>query len=485
MIFGPMIAIFTEGLLMEIFTGLLGRNWAGFIAGAMFAMSWNLFQKILNMLIFYGSGIVDVYTSLLKLAQKQLGISGDVTWMPLIMLMVLYALFGILAAVLGIIAGKRVDITTVAPVLPGSLKEKSGAGRGGRSSFHHSTGWLLLDISLMAMAFYLLNSAKWPVWASAVIITATIWSFRYSRALKQLSRPKFWIVFVVITILTAIAFSGGSDGSNRLYQGVMNGIQMNFRAVIIIMGFSVIGTELYNPVIRNYFIGTKFRNLPLALELSAETLPLFIKLIPDLKTLVRNPVSVLSGVLAHAERRLQGVHTDNKQGCRLFLVTGAVADGKTSYIKKLEGILRHSGIKTAGLISERIVENTVTTGYMLRDIETGNEVQFLSSSGNGGPESIGRFLICPGGLELGLMALSSLSGKRGMVIFIDEAGQLELSGKGWAGSIDALVSEGGNKIIIAVRDKFAMDISRRWGRGDTIILNVKGSTPEEAAALIM
>lgn len=484
-IFGPMIAIFSEGMLMEIFTRVLGRNRAGYITGAMAAMSWNLLQKIFNMIIFYGSGIVDVYTSLLKMAQKQLNIQNDMTWIPVIILFVLYAIFGLVAAVAGIMTGKRIDTGAVIPETNDKPESEYEDRKGGRPSFNHSLSWLFINIGLMALAFFLLNTTKWPVWGSTVIIIAVVWSLRYSRAMRQMSRPKFWMVFVLITILTAIAFSGGGNGTTRLYDGLMTGIQMNFRAVIIIMGFSVTGTELYNPVIRNYFMGTKFRNLPLALELSAETLPLFIKLIPDFKTLMKNPVSVLSGVLAHAENRLQEIQTGNDYGCRLFLVTGKIEEGKTSYIKKLEALLRKSGIKTAGLISERIVENSVTTGYLLRDIETGEEQQFLSSSGQGGPERIGRFFICRGGLELGNKVLSSLTGKRDMVIFIDEVGSLELSGRGWATSIDALVTAGGNKIVMTVRDKFAMDVSQRWGRGETTILNVKGITPEEGAARII
>ena len=44
-IFGPMIAIFAESLLLELSVRLFGRNMAGLVIGAMLAMSWNLFRK--------------------------------------------------------------------------------------------------------------------------------------------------------------------------------------------------------------------------------------------------------------------------------------------------------------------------------------------------------------------------------------------------------------------------------------------------------
>ena len=110
------------------------------------------------------------------------------------------------------------------------------------------------------------------------------------------SKPKFWILFVFITLITAFVFTKAQPGENSLLKGLMTGIQMNFRAVLIIVGFSVLGTELYNPVVRNFFLKTSFKNLPLALELSAESLPLFIANIPDFKSLCKEPgINLLPG----------------------------------------------------------------------------------------------------------------------------------------------------------------------------------------------
>lgn len=63
-IFGPMLAIIAESVLLEVSVRLLGRTYAGFIVGSMLAMSWNLFQKIFNMVIFYGGNLVEIYSSI-------------------------------------------------------------------------------------------------------------------------------------------------------------------------------------------------------------------------------------------------------------------------------------------------------------------------------------------------------------------------------------------------------------------------------------
>ncbi len=89
---------------------------------------------------------------------------------------------------------------------------------------------------------------------------------------------------------------------------------MNFRALIIIVGFSALGTELYNPAIRKLFSRTHFRQLPLALELSAESLPSMIAAMPDLKTAIKDPASILSSMISHVERRLSEARAEQKTG---------------------------------------------------------------------------------------------------------------------------------------------------------------------------
>ena len=106
-IIGPMVAIFSQSLFLELFTRIFGRTYLGFTLGAIFAMSWNLFHKILNFIIYYGFNIVNVYSDLLKYAQKQLNIQVDLVWSPIIALALIYALLGFLSAVIGIRVGRQ------------------------------------------------------------------------------------------------------------------------------------------------------------------------------------------------------------------------------------------------------------------------------------------------------------------------------------------------------------------------------------------
>ncbi|MCX6262374.1 MAG: hypothetical protein NTY95_16350, partial [Bacteroidia bacterium] len=320
--------------------------------------------------------------------------------------------------------------------------------------------------------FILLNYTSWIVWSLAITGIIIIWSLRYKRALRQLSKPNFWIYFVLITLITAFAFTKAKTGENLLQQGLLTGFQMNFRAVVIIVGFSVLGTELYNPVIRNFFRKTSFKNLPLALELSVESLPSFIANIPDFKTLIRNPVSIFYQVISQADRRLSEIKKKTVSTQRVFIITGSVGEGKTTYVKKLIDFFRKNDINVGGIISERVMNNSQTTGYDLVNIETGGKEVFLRQNEECGSETIGRFAIYPKGLAMGNMVLSSLLLKENIIVIIDEVGLLELGNKGWSDCINDLLVKSKNHILFTVRDIYVNEVKNKWDLREAITFNI-------------
>ena len=484
-IFGPMIAIFSEALLLEFSVRLLGKTLAGYLIGSMLAMSWNLFQKIANYIIYYGANIIEVYNNLLKLAQKQLNIQTDIVWLPIIILLIVFALFGLFAGVIGIITGRKMlkqpasDFTGMQYKSAGKIPHNSG------NIFSYSIAWLFINIALIVCSFLLIYYTSWYFWSPAITGIIIIWSLRYKRALRQLSKPKFWILFVLITLITAFAFTIGQNGENTWQQGLLTGIQMNFRAAVIITGFAVLGTEFYNPVIRKFFQQTSFKNLPLALELSVESLPSFIASIPDLRSLVRRPVSIFYQVISQADRRLSEIKNKSILKRGIFIVTGSVREGKTTYAKKLVDFLRKKNVKTGGILSERVMTDSKTTGYDLVNIETGETEAFLRENEDCGSERIGRFTICPKGLAMGKAILTSLVLKENIIVIIDEVGLLELGGRGWADCVNALLTKSKNHILFTVRDRYVDDVKNKWNLGEATTFNIKEADFEKSGLFIM
>lgn len=483
-IFGPMIAIFFESMLLEISVLIFGRTIAGYLVGSMLAMSWNLFQKIANYLIYYGSDIIEVYNNLLRFAQKQLNIQTDIVWLPIIILLAVYAAFGLAAGVFGIRVGKSILSQSAADIKLDKKKHVEAGASFRDTSFDYSIPWLAANILIIITCLVLLNKTKLIIWCPSITAVITIWAFRYKRALRQLARPKFWIFFVLITLLAAFALTKAQNDESLLITGLLGGLQMNFRAALIITGFSVLGTELYNPRIRNYFLKTPFKNLPLALELSAESLPSFIANIPDFKILTRNPVSIFYNVLLQADSRFAEIQSDNVGKNKIFFVTGSLGAGKTGYAKNLSDLLRQKNISVGGILSERVMREGLTIGYDIVNIETCEREVFLRQDESTGPDKIGRFKIFPEGLSAGNRILASLVQSEKEVIIIDEVGKLELEGNGWNGMLKRFLKGRGKIIIISARDKFTDDIKREFDIKDAVVFDITVINFTDAAEII-
>jgi nucleoside-triphosphatase THEP1 len=484
-IFGPMLAIIMESLLLETSIRIFGRTFLGFIIGSMLAMSWNLFQKIFNMIIFYGGNLVDIYKNITDYASRQLNLQFDAFWAPLILLLGIYALFGAVTAVAGIITGRK--ISSLPP--EGSLPEPAiirASSKRPDTQFGYSVGWLVADILLVAGMLVIVSLLNWIWWVIAVIPLITILALRYKRAMRQLSKPGFWITFVIITMLSALAFTAFQPGKNDLTMAILIGIQMNFRAVIIIVGFSALGTELYNPKIRSVFSRTYFRQLPVALELSAASLPTMIADMPDLKTAFKSPVSILNRMITRVERRLTEIRYERIRKRKIYIITGAIGEGKTAWLVKLCTLLNEKGVKAGGILALRIIQDGITTGYDISDISSGVRKPFLRLTGS---ETIGveRFTVSPEGVVAGQKALDPYANSDMDVVIVDEAGPLELRGQGWSNRIDELLQNTSATIIIAVRNNLTGSVIEKFGITEAQVIDVGTGDPwriaEEIVAL--
>ena len=469
-IFGPMIAIFSQAALLEISVRIFRKNIFSFIVGAMLAMSWNLFQKIINFIIFYGTNIVAIYADLLKYAQKQLNTNIDLFWSPILVLFSIYCLLGLISAIIGIKVGRKILKQPSENKSINYNNDKPNQNNN-KLPFNYSVIWLFANLILIISSFILLNFTSWITWSISIALIVLTWILRYKRALHQLSKPKLWIYFVIITMITAFVFN--KIQSNNFVNGLLIGIQMNFRAIIIILGFSVLGTELYNPKIRDYFLKTSFKQLPLALELSFESLPLMIAYIPEFKVIIKNPVSIIYQIISQIEFRLNEIK--NNLSKKIFIISGSIGQGKTTQIQKIVESLKSQNITVGGIFSPRIMENETTIGYDIVDIMTDNRVKFLRKTTNENQTKIGNYSILPDGFQIGINALTTSKNRNNKIVIIDEVGKLELENKGWAKNITNLINTSNNNLILSVRDSLTQLVIQKWNLKDYTIFNISKS----------
>jgi nucleoside-triphosphatase THEP1 len=482
-IFGPMIAIFFESVLLEISVRTFGKNYFGFIIGSILAVSWSFFQKIFNFLIFYGFNIVKLYKSLMKFAEKQLNLQFNTLWIPILILLSVYVLFGLISAIIGVKTGKKL-VSQPIKYEPQNYNNLEFLNKSNtKNEFKYSIIWLVLTVFLIAAAIVLISLADWKIWTIAVIAIVTLWIIKYKRALRQLLKPKFWVFFVVITMLTAFIFT--KLQSKPILEAVLIGVEMNFRAMILILGFSVLGTELYNPKIRNYFSKTYFKQLPLALELSAESLPLVIANIPDFKTIIKNPVSVISQLVAYSEYRFLQLKNEQKVKQKIVIITGKMDIGKTTFIKKVIENLKSKNIKVGGIYTQKVKENNERIGYDLVAVQTNKSEIFLRIEGNENLEKIGIFSVFPKALALGIESLKPENNKENQLVIIDEIGKLELENKAWAKSLDELIQFNKNHLLLVVREDITEKIIKKWSLQNYFVFNLNENQSQNAEKTIM
>ncbi|NLA50006.1 MAG: hypothetical protein GX876_11165 [Bacteroidales bacterium] len=484
-IFGPMIAIIAESLLLELPLRLLGRSVPAYLLGAMLAMSWNLFQKIANFIIIYGSNIIEVYNNLLRWTQKQLNIHSDIVWLPIIFLFVIFAIFGLIAGMTGIMVGRKMLRQPDSDSGSSVNDSVAGISPKGEGEFSYSLAWLFFDMLLMIFAFLIIYHTPWYVWTLVISGMVAVWSVRYKRAVRQLSRPKFWLFFVFVTLITAFAFTVAKGSDISWQQGLITGIQMNFRAVVIVVGFASLGTELYNPAIREFFQKTALKNVPLALELSVESLPLFISSVPDLKSLIKKPVSIFYNVISQADRRLSEIRNEKPERKKIFIVCGPRGRGKTTFVRKVIDLLREKNLSVSGILAEALMDGPASKGYDIVNLETGERQAFLRSEDKCGNGRIGRFYVYPKGLEGGKTLFAGLISARTDLVVIDEVGRLELRGGGWHDSLTNLLGKSEHNILITVRRELVERVINKWNLEGVIVFDVRKSDPRKAVVTII
>lgn len=484
-IFGPMIAIFFESLLLEFSVIIFRRNIFAFIIGGMLAMSWTFVQKITSFIIVYGFNMVNLYKDLTKFAQKQLNISFENIWSPVLALWIIYLLIGIAASLIGVYIGKKavkkpeeIQINTTNKK---DIKNKDGETAKQKTSLL----WLTLNIVIMISVLCLMNFTGIAWWASFGIASVFIWALHYRKALRPLKKPKFWIIFIVITMLTSYLFTQFQAKNNDFIAGMIIGLQMNLRAAVMIIGFSVIGTELTNPVIRKFFFKTAVRQLPLALEVAFETLPFVIANIPDFKNFFKKPVSIVGQIVLQANVWLDRIMTTMNMKDRIIIISGEVGQGKTTFLKKIIELLKNNKIKAVGFISPAILDNEKRIGYYITDLLTGEEKMISGTTGNENMVKTGKYYFSNEGFDFGKKILSKESISAAQIVVIDEIGFLEINNGGWASCLTDILINSELPVIIVVRSKLVETVIQKWEMPNPLVIETGSCSPTEAASRIL
>jgi len=133
----------------------------------------------------------------------------------------------------------------------------------------------------------------------------------------------------------------------------------------------------------------------------------------------------------------------------IHLVTGTRGEGKTRTCINLANKFGEIGLYCGGVICPGVYDGGEKTGSRIIDVKT-REASRFSSRKNGGDYGIevGEWLIHHDGIEFGIQALKNALHCH--IIFVDEVGPLELSGRGFSRALHDVFNH--RQVIVVLRD---------------------------------
>ena len=129
----------------------------------------------------------------------------------------------------------------------------------------------------------------------------------------------------------------------------------------------------------------------------------------------------------------------------MVIITGAIGIGKTTVCRKLIEILRGKGYTCGGILTYKAADK----GIIIEDIQSG-EKGTLASINNvyQGPRTA-RYSFNPDGIEFGIHAVEK--GTSAPVLVVDEVGQLELRGEGFARALELIKAGEVEDCVLVIR----------------------------------
>jgi len=478
-ILGPMIGIFSEALIIEFFILVFGRNLAGYIIGGAIAVLSALFHKIATLLVTYGFDLIIIVDQLYKYIIKQLGMTEGDPQLLIGIIMLAYMALGVLGAMLGYLGGRKALTLKTGKSIISPDRQSSFFSKGNEQKT--SPWFLLYHLFCIVSCLYMLNTV--PLWISFLpaVIYAVFCLYWYRVGMRSFRRLSFWIWFMAITILAAFFWNGISTGELWNMEGLLVGLKMNLRAIVILTGFAAISRELRNPIIRTVLYHHGFANVYHAVGLAFSVLPGVIKSLPGVKTLISRPVSTLGMIIREASLVYPALEDELAGQPPVIIITGNVQEGKTSFLLQVVDALKKDEIKINGFLARGVHEDDQRIGYDLEDISSGESLVYIRNTPSAGWYRHGKYYFSPEGESFGRQILKDAEVENTELMIIDEIGPVELKGRGWADEIEALVNTGGMMQLWVVRRPLLKNVIRQWSIGDVLVLDVTEDEPDKSA----
>lgn len=458
-ILGPMVAILAEALLFESGLRLFGRNRVGCLIAGCLAMLWLPVQKVSRLLVFYGRDMVDLYLEMLAHLQQSL----DLMWVQpqhfFLLLASLYLVFAVVAVAIGWRLGQRIK-----GLRPLSIKKNLAS-----ATAHNTASAVQWSLFLLVGHFIAVVGGLW-LFTSAPFIYAVVFCLsysvlclsRYRHAYRRFCKPKFWLMFILVTVLAGLFLGTLHDPQLSFkWQSILIGLKMNLRAVLLLVAFTALGVELGNPWIKQHLHRRGLGQFSSTLELSFRVMPQMLASLMAQNLPWRSPLQALAQML----RQMDGWLEQFRYQCQsdsVYLLVGDRGCGKTSTLQMLVAELEVTGYRVGGVIAKGLWRDDERYGFDLVDLRTKVSCPLCRRDAKDVKSQHGPYGFFTTGIEFGVAALSTEALKEVDLVIVDEIGPLELRGEGWADSLTNLTRELSCPMILTVRSRLSQQVATAW-----------------------
>jgi len=481
LIIGPMIGIFTEAILIELFILILGKNLISYLIGGAFAVLATLIHKLVSLLILYGFDFIKILSDLYLFAVKQVNLEHLTPTFLIMLIIFIYIITGMAGAIAGYITGlKYLKSKSFSDPRHEVMLNSKNQLSGHTTDQSYSLIFLLINLFSIAAILFLINTTYIIDAIVFFIIYIGFCILKYKNSLKRLKKISFWISFMIITFAAAFLWNGFSHGVFFNMDGLIIGLKMNARAIIIVIGFASLSVELKNPVIKSVLYHRGFASLYQSLNLAFSALPFLLSNLSKPENTKRffSEIS-FHGLLSQAETLLNIFEKEHLIKPEIVIITGDIHQGKTTFAQKIVADLLEQNIRIAGFLSIGINENGIRTGFNLVDIGSSRHIELCSDKKNEKRLKFGRYYFNSDAISLGneILNENNLSDKQ--LIVIDEVGHLELNGQGWSNVIENITRSNTVPQFWIVRKSLVQKITRRWNIGNAYIFDITESSIQE------
>ncbi len=470
-ILGPLIGILTEAFLFQLAIRFFGRNFVAFAWAGILAMFSAILHKVVSIILIYGWDIVKILDNLYQLFLRMSDIQLPENQLFELVL-ITYTFLGLTAVAIGQYTGRHLQrMTNRTITIDNQWKVSNDLFDIAHFTYHSKYIWLHIAALISFPVSLEMFSLSYLIIPIAIYLIFVV--KRYGKSLRRLAKPLFWLQLAVIVLMAVWLW-------DDKIQGLLTGIKMILRAVLVVSIFTAISVELKNPLVKALLYQKGYSQLYATLGLATSAVPFILKNISVHKKSFLNPYKILTQAIGLSDVLLHEFKRQIEQKHQIFVISGETRSGKTTFLKEIVKKLReqNSTYNIGGVIAHGLDKNGERYGFEIENLTSGKKQLLATREVIPDSEKVGRFYFSKKVLKRCNEQIAFDLNKLDMLV-IDEVGYLELKGSGWFTVIEKALQKDRLNMIFVVRKRILEQVLRLWQDHYIEVVDIKDTKPED------